>query len=90
MIPKPEAWIAAPHTPYRRRQTPLELVIVVGIQQVVLAVVLVMQHHLHLLQPLLETRAIIYGFANAVVAPPAPVEEGLSQIIGIFPGAAID
>ena len=75
-------------------QAPLELVVVVGIEQIMLAVVLVVEHHLHLGQTPFESSAIrlgLNGFGTlGAIAPSAPLEKGLGQVTAVIPLAAID
>ena len=58
VVAKPQLRCPAGHRLHGRRQTPLELVVVVGIEDVVFAVVLVVQHHLHPAQPRFEPLTI--------------------------------
>ena len=90
MVGKPQGWCLALQ-PFRcRTQAPLELVIVIGVEQVVFPVVLVVEHHLHSGQPLLQARAIGHGHAAAFVAPATPSQEGLRQVGAFIPVTAIN
>ena len=96
MVPKPQGWGTPLQLFDGGAQPPLELVIVIGIEQVVLAVVLVVEHHLHRGQSLLQPLAIAgdrqspFAARLAVVTPAAPGEKGFTQIAAILPVAAID
>jgi hypothetical protein len=72
MVAEPERRAPAPATLSAAALEPtLELVVIVGIEQVVLAVVLVVQHHLHLPQTLLQAVAVGHGRARRLW-PPSP------------------
>ena len=99
VVAEPELGRRAAHRFHGCAQASLELVVIVGIEQIVLAIVLVVQHHLHGLQPLLQTMAIrlhlqsatlAIGSAEALIAPAAPVEIGPSQVSAVVPVAAVD
>ena len=90
MVGKPQGRCLALQPFRRRTQASLELVVVVGVEQVVLPVVLVMQHHLHGPQPVLQAGAVSHGKAAALVAPATPGQEGLGQVAAFFPDAAVD
>ena len=55
-----------------------------------LAVVLVVEHHLHPAQGLLEAGTIKAGGSGTVVRPLAPTEKGLAQVCSGIPGATVD
>ena len=94
MVREPDRRSGSAHGLHRGTQPALELVVIVGIQQIVLAVVLVLEHHLDRTQPALEPAPIRRDAqgtsAIPLVAPAAPVQVGLSQVIPVLPVAAID
>ena len=99
MVAEPQLWCLAPHPFHGGAESPLELVVVVGIEQVVFAVVLVVEHHLHAGEAMLQPRAIpvdpqvaplAVGTAQSLVAPAAPVEKRLGQVGTALPLAAVD
>ena len=53
-------------------------------------VVLVVKHHLHGGQALLQARAIGHGQAAALVAPATPGQKGLGQVAPFLPNAAVN
>jgi hypothetical protein len=75
---------------HRRRHAALELVVVVGIQQVMLAVVLVLHHRLHCRQPLLEQLPRRLALFARAIGIAAPDDESLGQIATIGPPALVD
>ena len=77
MVAKPEGWGFAFQGPNTGGQAPLKLVVVVGIEQVMLAVVLVVQDQLHLAQAIFQAAAVFEGFTGCSVIPLTPVQEGL-------------
>ena len=90
MIPKPQGWSFTFEGRSGRRQAPLELVVVIGIEQVVLAVVLVVQDQLHLAQAIFQTAAVFERFTHGSVVPLAPVQKSFGQVSASIPLAAID
>src|SRR6476619_5132190 len=76
--------------PDRDRQPTLELVVVVAVEQVVFAVVLVVQYGVGIGEPRLEQAALRPAFAAGAVRPAAPAEIGIGQIGIILPDALID
>ena len=58
----------------------MELVIVIRVEQIVFAVVLVVQHHLDPLKCLLKSTAVGHNNVAAVVSPTTPLEESLSKV----------
>ena len=54
------------------------------------AVVLVVQHQLHLPQSLLQPRPVGHYLLGRPMAPLPPLQEGLRQVVGIAPGTAVD
>ena len=102
VVAKPEGRGLALQAFCCRTQASLELVVVVGIEQVVFPVVLVVQHHLHLPQPGFKplaigpslnpsdlTRSTLAGPLVAVT-PTAPVQKGFGQVAAALPLAAVD
>ena len=51
-------------------EAPLELVVIIGIEQVMLPVVLVVEHHLHLAQASLQARTVVAGFDSSLTGIP--------------------
>ena len=94
VVAEPDGRTLPPQCRYRCTQPALKLVVVVGIQQVVLAVVLVVQHRVHRAQPLAQPLVILRHLqrpvAVAAVAPLAPGEEGPGQIAAVVPFATLD
>ena len=68
----------------------LELVVVVGVEQVVLAIVLVLQHRLHLAQPLGKLLAGRSAFVSATVGITPPVQVDLGQVLAALPQAPVN
>src|SRR5690606_7549906 len=68
----------------------LELVVVVGIKQVVLAVVLVLHHRLQLAETLGEALALRLAVYLLAVGIAAPVEVGAGQVSIALPVARVD
>ena len=68
----------------------LELVIVVRVEQIVLAVVLVLQHRLHLAQALGELLAGSGAFVGTAVGVATPVQIHLGQILAALPQATVN
>ena len=102
VVAKPEGRGLALQAFCCRTEAPLELVVVVGIEQVMFPVVLVVQHHLHLAQPGFQPLAIgprlnapscarsTLAGPLVAVAPTAPVQKGFGQIAAALPLAAVD
>ncbi len=71
-------------------QTAFELVVVVGIEQVVLAVVLVVQHGLDRAEPRLEQRRRGNAAGARAIGIAAPGDIGARQVGGAGPAALVD
>ena len=67
-----------------------ELVVVVTVEQVVLAIVLVVQHRLDRPEPGLGEPALGAALAAGGVSVLAPFEQGIRQLGLVIPGALID
>ena len=68
----------------------LELVVVVGVEQIVLAIVLVLQHRLHLAQTLGKLLAGCGAFIGATVGVATPVQVDLGQVLAALPQAPVN
>src|SRR3546814_7545198 len=75
---------------HRRRQAALELVVVVGVEQIVLAVVLVVHHRLDLLQAVLEEPLRRLTAGTRAVGIAAPGEVGLGEVRRLLPATLVD
>ena len=75
---------------HRRRQAALELVVVVAVEQIVLAVVLVLHHRLDRAEPLLEEPVLGRAAFAGAVGPAAPGDVGLGEIARVLPAALVD
>ncbi|MNP69352.1 hypothetical protein D3C76_1654350 [compost metagenome] len=76
----------APTEAFRRRQhAPLKLIVVIGVEQVVLAVVLVLHNCLHLAQATGEVLAGRRSFIGCAVGITAPIEVNLGQVVTALP-----
>ena len=73
----------------RCQHASLELVVVIGVQQVMLTVVLVLHHRLHLPQALRKLATGRRTFIGAAIGIAAPIHVHLGQIVAAFPQAAI-
>src|SRR3954468_13332312 len=76
--------------PYRDCQPALELVVIVAVEQIVLAVVLVVQHGVGLGEPRLEQAALRLALTAGTVGPAAPAEIGVGQIGIVLPDPLVD
>ena len=85
MISEKQFRIVAADSVHCSSQPPLKLVVVIGIQQVVFPVVLVVQHNLNVLKSLFESHPVVMGFRIGVIAPGAPGQISLSKLITPFP-----
>ncbi len=82
--------IASLQRGHRRRRAAFELVIVVGVEQVVLAVVLVLHNGLGLTQPCLEARAIAHAFHARAICIATPFKVGFGEIRLVAPDPLVD
>ena len=76
--------------PDRDRQPALELVVIVAVEQIVLAVVLVVQHGIGLGEPRFEKPALRSALAAGAIRPAAPAEIGVGKIGIVAPDALVD
>ena len=85
-----ERWRPACVNRHRCRKPALELVVVVAVQEVVLAVVLILYHRLDRAEAAFEER-VLRGtpFARAV-GPAAPGNVSLGEVAGVRPAALVD
>src|SRR3954467_8359436 len=81
---------ASRQVPYRDRQPALELVIIVAVEQIVLAVVLVMQYGVGRGEPPLEQAPLGSALAAGAIGPAAPGEIGVGKVGLVPPDALVD
>ena len=75
---------------YRRGGAALELIIVVGIEQIVFPVVLVMDNCFDAAQPLFEEAVLRASFRAGAIGIPAPCDIGAREVFVCLPAALID
>src|SRR5207237_10591957 len=76
--------------PHDEREAALELVIIVAVEQIVLAIVLVVQHRFRYREARLKQLAFGAAFATGGIGPLTPAEVGVSKIRLILPDPLID
>lgn len=74
----------------RGAHAPLELVVVVAVEQIVLAIVLVLDHGFDRAQTLLEKAALRLSILAGTVGVAAPAEVSLGKIAARFPALLVD
>ena len=82
--------LLAAQVAHGRRHAALELVVIVGIEQVVLAVVLVVHHEIDAGQTPREVLAGLGAVVLLAVGVAAPLAKGARQVGVFLPGAAVD
>src|SRR5262249_56113942 len=74
---------------YRGGETAFELVVVVAVKQIVLAIVLVVQHALDFGEPMLEQLVLGCTLRARAVGIAAPGDVGAGEIVGRLPAALV-
>ena len=78
------------HVLDRRRHAAFELVVVVAVEQVVLAIVLILHHRLDRTQPLLEQTSFRLALLAGTIGVAAPDEIGFGEIRPVAPALLVD
>src|SRR5260370_41292817 len=76
--------------PHREREAALKLVVIVAVEQVVLAVVLVVEHRVGAGEAGFEEAAPGLALAAGAVGPLAPAEIGVGEIAVVLPDPLVD
>src|SRR3954465_9081580 len=80
---------ASREVPHRQRQPALELVVIIAVEQIVLAIVLVVQHRLGLGEPRFEQVTLRPALAAGAVGPLAPAELQIGKVALVIPDALV-
>ena len=90
MVVVPDRRRAARKPPHDQRQPALELVIVVAVEQIVLAIVLVVQHRIRGREPLFEHHPLGAALGPGAIGVAAPAEPGIGKIGLVLPDPLVD
>jgi len=90
MVVMPDRWRAAREASDDEGEPTLELIVVVAVEQVVLAVILVVQHRIGLCQSRFEHFTLGAALATCSIRVAAPAEIGLGEIGFDVPDPLVD
>ena len=75
---------------HRRGRPAFELVVIIAVEQIMLAIVLVLHNRLDLTQPRFETAAVARALAAFAIGVASPFQIGLAKVCLAVPNALIN
>src|SRR5437899_3040147 len=85
MVVVVDRWRAARQMPHGKREPALELVVIVAVEQIVLAIILVVQHGFGYRDARLKQLALGAAFTAGGIGPLAPAEISVGEIRLVLP-----